>query len=57
MSAQKRGAGPASGQGGGGGEEMDIHEKSSLSQGRFFQLDWRISELEAVSKTILSLSL
>lgn len=40
-----------------GGQEMDISEKSFPSLDKFIQLDCGISELEAVSKIILSLSL
>ena len=52
VSVLKQGAGQRR-----GGQEMDISEKSLPSLDKFIQLDCRISELEAVSKIILSLSL
>lgn len=42
---------------GGRGQEVDIQERNSSSPGRCVQLDCGISELEAVSKIVLSLSL
>lgn len=52
MSVLKQGAGQRR-----GGQEMDISEKSFPLLDKFIQLDCGISELEEVSKIILSLSL